>query len=270
MVDWISLSHLVGTQSPAGSLASSGRLPSVLDRCAAILSGGSQRDAASTSLLQESKVKWRYWDGDLVVEGNLDVDGAVVIDGDLVVGGTYCDSLAPAGQVILLGNLVADHVLTFHDLCVTGDVRAQGLFCVSSNQYVTEIGGALTARAFLNDQRKVGWDPVRLQASCYASVGGELRGDNTLRVFVPELMAAALASWGRHDHYQPDSDVVIPRYDDLQARLEKGLPIFREVPGTEDLPALASDVIAMQTDFLGDSDHPDPLLWALMEDRLPK
>ncbi len=262
MIDWISLSRLVKGRSPESSLASELELDVATARCAD--AGGLD---GTLALLGDGQQVWHYWDGDLAIDGHVDVNVPLIVGGDLTVKGTYLDTRGGWVSVVVLGDLVAENVLNGYHLGVAGSVRVADLFYACEPQHTTEIAGGLEARAFLNDQKELRCDLAKVRVSCFASVGGGLRGDNTLRVFAPELMARAMTSWGPHDYYAPESDVIVPIYDDVCARIEAGSPLFREVLAGEELPAFASEVIALKTDFLADNEDVDPLLWALLEDR---
>ncbi len=149
-----------------------------------------------------------YWDGDLVVAGDLrvaDVDAAVlVISGDLVVSGLY-DAPDEHSFVVVRGDLRAADMITASSLDVFGDVAVTGIVLGDYNDGGAHIRGDLRARLFAPCDH-----PFRVDGTVDAPfilARGEPRRQENRWEALP--LAADL------------------RLDDVCPRLRRGLPVLR-------------------------------------------
>ena len=91
----------------------------------------------------DNGIEWRIHSGDLKIAGNFDNESALIVDGSLEIAGSYDDYGAGSGLLIVLGDLSAEHVLTWNGLFVRGKVKATGLLYGVYNDYAFEAGGGV-------------------------------------------------------------------------------------------------------------------------------
>lgn len=215
---------------------------------------------------------WLYIDGDVEVEGDLFVDAPVVIGGSLKVAGIYDDYVKGMGHTLVMENLEAEHLLTWCDLGVLGDLKVRGLIYAYYNDHYVEISGRVEARVFVINDKSCEFEPslvkVELLATDYSSDGET----NSLRVFHPDLIFAALEPTRYDPEFEAGYDGRMPHYGDCQERLWLGEPIFRDEaadPGLMDLVEQAMILDAeTEADALRALQGQDALVDQIVEYRL--
>ena len=215
---------------------------------------------------------WLYVDGDVDVPGDLLVDAPVVIGGSLKVAGIYDDYHAGMGHALVMGDLEAEHVLTWCDLGVIGDLKVRGLVYAYYNDHVVELSGGLEARAFVIFDKSCSYDSKNMRVDHFATEYSTEGEHHSLQLFHPDVMFEALEPSREDPDFETDRDGQLPGYDVCQRRLWDGEPIFREVPAAEELLERVAE--AMTLDVESEEDElralvgQDPLVDSIVEFRL--
>lgn len=174
----------------------------------------------------------RLHKGDLTIDGSFANDHALVIDGNLTIRGSYDDYRDGIGILVVLGDLRAEHVVSWGSIAVAGTLEASGLVYAYYNDFTFEVAGPVKARALIVFDKSASYPRVDAPI-----VQTDDRDGTALAVrhFVPELMI--------EDVLETDADApalqAVASYDVARKRIAAGQPIFREQPAAE---SLAGDV----------------------------
>ena len=93
----------------------------------------------------EEGFHWYIHRGDLVIDGDFDNDMFLVVEGDLTVRGTYNDYRGDSGHLLVLGDVRAEHVLSWNAFSASGSLYAAGLVLGYYNDFTFEVFGPLIA-----------------------------------------------------------------------------------------------------------------------------
>lgn len=187
--------------------------------------------------LRDTSVQVYLHKGDLTIDASFVNTHALVVDGSLTIRGSYDDYRGGGiGILVVLGDLRAEHVVSWGSIAVTGTLDATGLVYAYYNDFTFEVAGPVRARAL------VVFDKSTNNPRVEAVVSQTDNGHNTalaVRHFVPELMIEDIL-----DQTEPDMPelMAVASYDTARTRVLAGLPIFREQPGPE---SLAGDVLRL-------------------------
>jgi hypothetical protein len=174
--------------------------------------------------------------GDLTIDGSFDNSHILVVDGNLTVRGSYDDYRDGTGILVVLGDMRAEHVISWGSIAVNGTLQTAGLVYAYYNDFTFEVGGPVKARALVVFDKSTKYD--RVEAAVV-----QTDNDNATKVavrhFVPELMIEDVL-----DKTEADTTELyaVPSYEDAQKRIGAGRPIFRDQPGPE---SLAADIIKL-------------------------
>jgi hypothetical protein len=175
--------------------------------------------------------------GDLTIDGSFANTHALVVDGTLTIRGSYDDYRnGGIGMLVVLGDLRAEHVVSWGSMAVTGTLDATGLVYAYYNDYSFEVAGPVTARAVVVFDKST--NNPRVDAAIRQTDDGQ-GAALAVRHFVPELMIEDILD--KTDADTPELLAVVS-YDTARTRIAAGLPIFRELPGPE---SLAGDVLRL-------------------------
>jgi hypothetical protein len=171
--------------------------------------------------------------GDLTIDGSFDNAHTLIVDGNLTIRGSYDDYRDGIGILLVLGDMRAEHIVSWGSIAVTGTLESTGLVYAYYNDFTFEVGGPVKARALVVFDKAANYP--RVDAAVVQSEGGE-RAALAVRHFAPELMIEDLL-----DKEDPDASGIFATasYDAARKRIEAGLPIFRDQVGPE---SLASDI----------------------------
>lgn len=173
----------------------------------------------------DSGIEWRIHSGDLKIPGNFDNESALIVDGSLEIAGSYDDYGAGSGLLIVLGDLSAEHVLTWNGLFVRGKVKATGLLYGVYNDYAFEAGGGVEARGIVMDDHSSSYEVLRAGFEVDNSEGAD---DEALGRMIRQLLPEILTDPSKLelDEYA-ELSYLWPAYDVTQQRVRSDQPIFR-------------------------------------------
>jgi hypothetical protein len=187
--------------------------------------------------LRDKDVRVHLHKGDLTIDGSFANDHVLVVDGNLTIRGSYDDFRGDGtGILVVLGDLRAEHVVSWGSIAVTGTLEASGLVYAYYNDFTFEVAGPVRARALIV------FDKATNDPHVDAPVVQTDEGDGAalaVRHFVPELMIEDVLD--KTDAETPALRAVAS-YEAARKRIAAGQPIFREQPGPE---SLAGDVLRL-------------------------
>ena len=187
--------------------------------------------------LRDSDVQVYLHQGDLTIDASFVNTHALVVDGNLTIRGSYDDYRGGGiGILLVLGDVRAEHVVSWGSIAVTGTLDATGLVYAYYNDFSFEVGGPVKARAVVVFDKST--NNPRIDGTINQSDG---RNDAALAVrhFVPELMIEDILDSTEADGTEL---LAVASYDTARKRIAAGLPIFREQPAPE---SLANDVLRL-------------------------
>lgn len=187
--------------------------------------------------LRDADVPVYLHKGDLTIDGSFANAHTLVVDGDLTIRGSYDDYRGRGtGILVVLGDLRAEHVVSWGSIAVTGTLDATGLVYAYYNDYSFEVAGPVTARAVVVFDK--GTNNPRVDAAIRQIDNGDSAALAVCH-FVPELMIEDILD-------KTDADTTelqaVASYEAARTRIAAGLPIFREQPGPA---SLATDVLRL-------------------------
>ena len=95
-------------------------------------------------MFDEGPEHWQLYEGDLEIAGSLDLDAMLVVTGRLRIAGSL-DGGHGSGHLIVLGDLDAEHVVSWGALQVGGDLNARGLVYAYYNDFSFGVQGKVNA-----------------------------------------------------------------------------------------------------------------------------
>ena len=170
--------------------------------------------------------------GDMTIDGSFANTHVLVVGGNLTIHGSYDDFRGGGiGILVVLGDLRAEHVVSWGAIAVTGTLEAAGLVYAYYNDFTFEVAGPVKARALVVSDKST--NELRIEAPVVQTddaPGAAL----AVRHFVPELMIEGVLDKTDADTAALDA---VASYDAARTRIAAGQPIFRERPGPESLAA---------------------------------
>ena len=187
--------------------------------------------------LREQGVQVYLHKDDLTIDGSFANTHALVVDGHLTIHGSYDDYRnGGIGILVVLGDMRAEHVLSWGSMAVAGRLDATGLVYAYYNDYSFEVAGPVTARAVVVFDKST--NNPRVDAAIRQTDDGQ-GARLAVRHFVPDLMIEDILD--KTDADTPEL-LAVASYDSARTRIAAGLPIFRDQPGPDDL---AGDVLRL-------------------------
>jgi hypothetical protein len=175
--------------------------------------------------------------GDLTIDGSFANAHTLVVDGDLTIRGSYDDYRGNGiGILVVLGDLRAEHVVSWGSIAVTGTLQATGLVYAYYNDFTFEVAGPVKARALVVFDKST--NDLRVDAPIRQSDDGD-GAALAVRHFVPELMIDDVLD--KTDETTTELQAVAS-YEVAQKRIAAGQPIFRDQPAPD---SLAADVLRL-------------------------
>jgi hypothetical protein len=177
--------------------------------------------------------------GDLTIDGSFDNSHILVVDGNLTINGSYDDYRDGIGILVVLGDMRAEHVISWGSIAVAGTLQATGLVYAYYNDFTFEVAGAIKARALVVFDKMSNYEHVDAQVVQTDNDDDEDTTALSVRHFVPELMIEDII-----DKTDADTTTLyaMPSYEEAGRRIGAGEPIFRDQPGPE---TLAADVVRL-------------------------
>ena len=184
--------------------------------------------------------------GDLTIDGSFDNSHILVVDGNLTIRGSYDDYGGGIGILVVLGDMRAEHVVSWGSIAVAGTLDASGLVYAYYNDFTFEVGGPVKAKALVVFDKSTNYD--RVDATFVQTDSDDDDGKGTglsVRYFVPELMIEDLL-----DKTEGDTQTLyaVASYEAVQKRIQAGQPIFRESPAPESLTADVARLFSPKVD----------------------
>jgi hypothetical protein len=187
--------------------------------------------------LRDQGVQVHLHKGDLTIDGSFANTHVLVVDGNVTMRGSYDDYRGGGvGILLVLGDLLAEHVVSWGSIAVTGTLKATGLVYAYYNDYTFEVAGPVRARAVIVFDKST--NAPRVQAPVVQNDDGAGTA-LAVRHFVPELMIEDVL-----DKTDAESAelAAVASYETARTRIAAGEPIFRESLGPE---SLATDVLRL-------------------------
>jgi hypothetical protein len=229
--EWISSSSLEGLSAPTA--ADRQRIAQVV------------KDGIVAYSFEDAGIEWRIHRGDLTIPGSFDNEHALIVDGSLRIAGSYDDYGAGGGLLIVLGDLEAEHVFSWHALYVKGAVRASGLVYGAYNDYAFEADGGVSARGIVMDDHSSGYEVTRAEFDLDNNgSAGEEAFAKMIRLMVPETIAAPGIL--ELDEYS-ELTSLWPDYEVTKGLVRSGRPVFRSQEAPPGLVADAKLAVAAGT-----------------------
>ena len=215
--------------------------------------------------LEDEDLDWYRHRGDLVLDRPLSNGHALIVEGNLRIRGSYDDYRNNIGQLVVLGDMQVENVVSWGSLAVAGQLQAEGLVFAYYNDFTFDAKSVAARALFVYDKSgSVGKvdAPIWISSEKGARKGSVQRAVQTL---MPELVLPALADADD----EALTDGIYPDFDQLQRRIAAGEPLFRSQPGADTLLAdlrlaRGERISAAQIDTLAGKDR---LLAATLADR---
>jgi len=193
--------------------------------------------ALISAYLRDKNVQVHMHKGDLAIDGSFANTHVLIVDGSVTIRGSYDDYRGgQIGVLVVLGDLQAEHVVSWGSIAVTGTLKATGLVYAYYNDYTFEVAGPVKARAVVVFDKST--NAPRVEASVVQNDDGA-GAALAVRHFVPELMIEDVL-----DKADAESTALeaVASYEAARTRIAAGKPIFRETPGPE---SLAADILRL-------------------------
>jgi hypothetical protein len=189
--------------------------------------------------LRDKDVSVHLHKGDLTIDGSFDNGHVLIVDGNLTIRGSYDDYREGIGIVVVLGDMRAEHVISWGSIAVAGTLEASGLVYAYYNDFTFEVAGPVKAKALVVFDKSSNYE--RVDAAIIQTDDDEGVDSTALAVrhFVPELMIEDVL-----DKTDANTTALsaVASYEAARKRIAAGQPIFRDTPGPE---SLAADVLRL-------------------------
>jgi len=178
-------------------------------------------------LKAESGKEWYVHNGDLILDKSVVSDIHLVVKGDLKINGYY-DDFKPGssiGNVIVLGNMEANHILTHETLTITGDIVVKGIILNVYNDWVFESIGKISCKAFYVDDKDTLCNYDLLSADFIRNDDG-VKGPKITDFFVNDLLKEN-NDW--EEYYEKDevNEYTSLNIDKMRDFIKNGQEIFK-------------------------------------------
>jgi hypothetical protein len=190
--------------------------------------------------------EWHLHSGDLKIEGSFDNDLSLVVEGSVHISGSYDDHRSNLGHLVVLGDLYAEHVLSWGALYVQGALHARGVVFAYYNDESFEVAGRVHAAGLVIDDKATEYLAGRLgflledRRSASAAMSAE-----ALRWLEPELFTQGDAlQWFEGEPFE----ALRPSYQVAVERVHAGKPLLRPEPAPPTLVEQVREVTAETPD----------------------
>lgn len=178
-------------------------------------------------IIADSETGWYYHQGDLTLQGPVDGDTNLIVDGTLRIQGLYDDYRNAIGQLVVLGDLHVDHLISWGTVAVTGSIKASGLVYPYYNDFTFEVGGQIEARALVVHDKSTDFDPQRLRVQYRINDLGPINGVEPVRFFAPAVMLPNLLEFDFDGDFDESTDCVFPDPQACRHAIHAGEALFR-------------------------------------------
>ncbi len=138
--------------------------------------------------LEQTK-NWYIHEGDLILDKSFASEYALIVKGNLTIHGIYDDyKNSYIGNVIVLGNLEADHLYSWGTLTVLGDIKVKGLIYNEYNDHVFETKGEIHCKAFYVDDKQTIYNRKLLKTEFERDYDGNITGSSLVDFFVDDVI----------------------------------------------------------------------------------
>jgi hypothetical protein len=192
------------------------------------------------------------YDGDLTIPSSFIASGDLVVRGNLTIEGMYDDDITPPyGFTIVLGNMRAENIYSWHSLHVKGDLDVSGLVLTIFNDFNFSVYGKLNAKGLIVDDKPADFNPGKID---FSHLGNQYSNDNAahkpwlnnaLRQLLPEFFSQPDFRDPIYDSENIEDQPIDSR--SIRKRLKNGQPILRDTPGPQELPEWIEAVLDMKT-----------------------
>lgn len=132
---------------------------------------------------------WYVHEGDLELDKSFSSEYGLIIKGNLTIKGIYDDYKGSyIGNVIVLGNMEADHLYSWGTLTILGDIKVKGLILNEYNDHVFESIGKIECKAFYIYGKQTGFKSELLTTEFKRDYNGNITGPKMTDFFVEEVI----------------------------------------------------------------------------------
>ncbi len=169
--------------------------------------------------------QWHVHIGDLDIESTFILETNLIVTGNLTIKGDYIDGCSES-SLIVLGDMIADNIISEDPIYVKGNVIASGLILCYYNDYVGEFYGTVTAQLFCIDDRDFRFSSnvvgnFKAGAMCPLGNGDELNKKD-VEPFIDEILNIEECD---------DGDIFVSFSGDLIKKyLKQGKSIYKQNP----------------------------------------
>ena len=152
--------------------------------------------------LEQTK-NWYIHEGDLTLDKSFSSEYALIIKGNLTINGIYDDyKNSYIGNVIVFGNMQADHIYSWGTLTILGDINVKGLIYNEYNDHVFETTGKIHCKAiYINDKQTI-FNYALLKTEFERDYDGVVTGPAITDFFVEDVIDRD------DDYYELNSDSI--------------------------------------------------------------
>lgn len=166
----------------------------------------------------ENSENWYIHEGNLTLDKSFASEYGLIIKGNLTINGVYDDVPSSyTGNVIVFGDMEADHIHSQGTLTVFGNIKAKGLIYNCYPNCVFECIGKIDCKAFYVDEKDVIWNDNLLTTEFERDFWGEVTGPKITDFFVDEII----------DKEEDDEEFYTIDLDNLLDHLYNGKEIFK-------------------------------------------
>ena len=150
--------------------------------------------------LEQTK-NWYIHEGDLTLDKSFSSEYALIIKGNLTINGIYDDyKNSFIGNVIVFGNMKADHIYSWGTLTILGDIKVKGLIYNEYNDHVFETTGKIHCKALYIDEKETIYN--NLNTEFERDYHGDITGPAITDFFVDDVIDSD------EEYYELNSDSI--------------------------------------------------------------
>ena len=166
----------------------------------------------------ENPENWYIHEGDLTLDKSFASEYRLIVKGNLTINGVYDDVPSSyTGNVIVFGDMEADHIYSQGTLTVFGNIKAKGLIYNYYNDCVFECNGKIDCKAFYVDDKQAIFNYNLLTTEFERDFEGLVTGPKITDFFVDEII----------DKEEDDEEFYTIDVDNLLEHLCNGKEIFK-------------------------------------------
>lgn len=160
---------------------------------------------------------WYVHKGDLILDSSFSPELSLIVMGNLIINGTYDDyRLSGEGHIIVKENMEAEHILSWGDLTVLGDITVKGLIYNTYNDFRFECKGKIQCKAFYVDDKDTTYKDELLKTEFLRDYDGDITGPTITDFFIEDVL-----------EYDEDYDDASLDWDKVKIVVSEGKNIFK-------------------------------------------